>query len=172
LVPKPSTEPKATSLFPPWTSALFPYQRAGIEFMASRHAALLADDLGLGKTIQLAGLLNYLPEISSCLVVCPPSLKSNWQRELTRYARELARSAKRRVILTGTPLLGRPAELWSLLNILEPERWPNFYQFAHRYCAPVRTSWGWDFSGFIQPRRTGTRAPQRVIASPTLKNMF
>jgi SNF2 family DNA or RNA helicase len=189
----------------------FPFQLAGIEFLASRPAALLADDLGLGKTIQLAGLLNYLPEIDSCLVVCPASLKANWQRELarwlcglprsllvcegntqdtnkaeiviinydllgkfydrlgarkwdliafdeghylknpkaqrTRYARDLARRARRRVILTGTPLLNRPAELWSLLNILEPARWPNFYQFAHRYCAPVRTSWGWDFSG-------------------------
>jgi SWI/SNF-related matrix-associated actin-dependent regulator 1 of chromatin subfamily A len=188
----------------------FPFQLAGIEFLASRQAALLADDLGLGKTVQLAGLLNYLPEVNSCLVVCPASLKSNWHRELTRwlsrsrpllvcdgntsdlgkadvviinydllgkfysalnarswclvcfdeghylknpkarrtrYARELARSAKRRVILTGTPVLNRPAELWSLLNILEPNRWPNFYQFAHRYCAPVRTSWGWDFSG-------------------------
>jgi SWI/SNF-related matrix-associated actin-dependent regulator 1 of chromatin subfamily A len=193
----------------------FPFQRAGIEFLASRDAALLADDLGLGKTIQLAGLLNYLPEISSCLIVCPASLKVNWQRELvrwlcgrprsilvcdggtadvakadiviinydllgkfynllrarswdllsfdeghylknpkalrTQYARELARGAQRQVILTGTPLLNRPAELWSLLNILEPERWANFYRFAHRYCAPVRTPWGWDFSGSSHP---------------------
>src|SRR6516164_1660299 len=70
----------------------FPFQRAGIEFLASRHAALLADDLGLGKTIQIAGLLNYLPEIASCLVVCPASLKSNWHRELNRWLCSPARS--------------------------------------------------------------------------------
>jgi SWI/SNF-related matrix-associated actin-dependent regulator 1 of chromatin subfamily A len=189
----------------------FPFQRAGIEFLASRESALLADDMGLGKTVQCAGLLNYLPEITSCLVVCPASLKGIWHRELdrwlctaprsilvcngdtaelgaadiviinydllykfylplnkrswdlvifdeghylknrdaarTRHARELARRARRRVVLTGTPVLNRPSELWSLLNILAPARWPNFYQFAHRYCAPVRTSWGWDFRG-------------------------
>jgi SWI/SNF-related matrix-associated actin-dependent regulator 1 of chromatin subfamily A len=190
----------------------FAFQRAGIEFLASRQSSLLADEMGLGKTVQCAGLLNYLPEIISCLIVCPASLKGSWHREFnrwlcplaarsilvcdgstaelgsadivivnydllgrfypslskrswdliifdeghylknreaarTKHARELARGAKRRVILTGTPLLNRPSELWSLLNILEPARWPNFYCFAHRYCAPIRTSWGWDFRG-------------------------
>jgi len=71
----------------------------------------------------------------------------NREAARTRHARELARGARRRVILTGTPVLNRPSELWSLLNILAPSRWPNFYRFAHRYCAPVRTSWGWDFRG-------------------------
>ena len=188
----------------------FLFQRAGIEFLASRREALLADDMGLGKSVQICGLLNYLPEIVSCLVICPASLKATWHRELnrwlttprsilvcdgstaelgnagvviinydllgrfypllskrswdliafdeghylknreaarTKHARELARGAKRRVILTGTPLLNRVSELWSLLNILAPAQWPNFYRFAHRYCAPVRTSWGWDFRG-------------------------
>ena len=44
-------------------------------------------------------------------------------------------------------MLGRPCELWSLLNLLDPSAWPNFYLFAHRYCDAVKTSWGWDFSG-------------------------
>ena len=49
--------------------------------------------------------------------------------------------------MTGTPMLGRPSELWSLLNLLDPEGWPNFYAFAHRYCDARKAPWGWDFSG-------------------------
>ena len=65
----------------------------------------------------------------------------------TKTAHLLSGCAKRKILLTGTPLLNRPEELWSLLHFLAPRDWPNFYSFAHRYCGPVRTEWGWDFSG-------------------------
>jgi SWI/SNF-related matrix-associated actin-dependent regulator 1 of chromatin subfamily A len=65
----------------------------------------------------------------------------------TKAAFMLARAAKRKILLTGTPLLNRPAELWSLLHFLAPTEWPNFYKFAHRYCGAFRSEWGWDFSG-------------------------
>jgi SWI/SNF-related matrix-associated actin-dependent regulator 1 of chromatin subfamily A len=59
----------------------------------------------------------------------------------------LAKVARRKILLTGTPLLNRPAELWALLHFLAPAEWLNFYRFAHRYCAPFRSEWRWDFSG-------------------------
>jgi SWI/SNF-related matrix-associated actin-dependent regulator 1 of chromatin subfamily A len=65
----------------------------------------------------------------------------------TKAAFGLAKVARRKILLTGTPLLNRPAELWALLHFLAPAEWPNFYRFAHRYCAPFRSEWGWDFSG-------------------------
>ena len=71
----------------------------------------------------------------------------NPKAQRTCAAKALALRARRKVILTGTPVLNRPSELWSLLNILDNARWPNFYRYAHRYCAPVRTQWGWDYSG-------------------------
>ena len=69
-----------------------PFQRAGIEFLSQREAALLADEMGLGKTVEIAGLLNYLPDIVRVLVVCPASLKINWQRELARWLVDSSRS--------------------------------------------------------------------------------
>ena len=69
------------------------------------------------------------------------------EAQRTRAAKRLVPYARRRVCLTGTPMLGRPCELWSILNLLDPAEWPNFYVFAHRYCDAVKTSWGWDFSG-------------------------
>jgi SWI/SNF-related matrix-associated actin-dependent regulator of chromatin subfamily A-like protein 1 len=65
----------------------------------------------------------------------------------SKAAKRLIPHALRRVCLTGTPMLGKPAELWSLLNLLDPAEWPNFYAFAHRYCDARRAPWGWDFGG-------------------------
>ena len=55
--------------------------------------------------------------------------------------------AKRRILLTGTPLTNRPVELFSLLNYLDPARWPSVFSFGKRYCAGFQGGWGWDFTG-------------------------
>ena len=61
-----------------------PYQRAGIEYMASRDRILLADEMGLGKTIQVIGLANYRDE-RKILVIPPATLKINWCREFEKW---------------------------------------------------------------------------------------
>lgn len=43
--------------------------------------------------------------------------------------------AKRRVALTGTPILNRPAELYNMLAWLAPRDWPSRFHYARRYCA-------------------------------------
>jgi SWI/SNF-related matrix-associated actin-dependent regulator 1 of chromatin subfamily A len=62
-----------------------PFQKAGVAFMLARKNTLLADDMGLGKTIQVIGFLNCHPEIRSVLIVCPKSVKLNWQLELETW---------------------------------------------------------------------------------------
>ena len=43
--------------------------------------------------------------------------------------------AKRRIALTGTPILNRPAELFSMLHWLDPREWASRFHYARRYCA-------------------------------------
>lgn len=62
-----------------------PFQRAGIAYGSVRSSVLLADEMGLGKTIQAIGLINIDPTMRKVLVVCPASLKINWQRELEKW---------------------------------------------------------------------------------------
>lgn len=68
---------------------LFPFQRAGVEFMALGKQVLLADEMGSGKTVQairaLAELYNRGENVFPILVVCPNSMKKTWQREFARW---------------------------------------------------------------------------------------
>lgn len=59
----------------------------------------------------------------------------------------LGTKAKRKVTLTGTPILNRPVEIWPLINDLDPVRWKKFFPFAKRYCGATHNGFGWDFSG-------------------------
>lgn len=59
----------------------------------------------------------------------------------------VAPRAKRRLFLTGTPVLNKPMELWPLLHLLDPVAWPKFWGFGLRYCAGFQGRWGWDFTG-------------------------
>jgi|688.fasta_scaffold00779_12 SWI/SNF-related matrix-associated actin-dependent regulator 1 of chromatin subfamily A len=56
--------------------------------------------------------------------------------------------ARRRVFMTGTPILNRPIELWPLVQALDPQDLGrNFFAFAKRYCAAYNNGHGWDFTG-------------------------
>ncbi|HEY9855176.1 MAG TPA: DEAD/DEAH box helicase [Stenomitos sp.] len=75
------TVPALPSRYP----GLFPHQRSGIEFLMRprpERGALLADDMGLGKTRQAIIAAHEGAPTGRILVVCPASLKLNWEREI------------------------------------------------------------------------------------------
>ena len=55
----------------------------------------------------------------------PSSKRSKAVRMLRRH---------RGFLLTGSPMLNRPDELWALLNFMDPHRFKNRYQFRNRFC--------------------------------------
>ena len=64
---------------------LYPYQRKGVRFLRDRKRAYLADQMGLGKTVQAIIAARSLPKLRSVLVVCPAVAVLNWQRELDMW---------------------------------------------------------------------------------------
>lgn len=226
------------------------YQKGGIAYAMKRDSALIADEMGLGKTIQAIGVANADPEARKILIICPASLKLNWQREWRKWdvkgltigiangkwpsgldladvviinyenvgkhrekidaiswdlmivdechyaknpnaertlsilggsrkrkmksvpenracvtyavkrqplspsqpfeieERWTTIKARRRVFLTGTPVVNRPVELWPLVQALDPQGLgKSFFPFAKRYCNAHNNGYGWDFSG-------------------------
>jgi len=75
----------------PKKEAYMDFQKAGIEaacerFSNGHKAALIADPMGLGKSIMGAGVINHnLCDPIRVLVVCPASLRHNWARELDKW---------------------------------------------------------------------------------------
>ena len=61
------------------------YQKEGIQFLATRRYALLADDPGLGKTAQAIRAL-IETKAKNVLVICPAQVKYNWKREFDKWA--------------------------------------------------------------------------------------
>lgn len=63
----------------------YPFQHAGVEYVLGLEAAIIADPMGVGKTIQGIGWLNQVAARRP-LIVCPASLRINWRRELEKWA--------------------------------------------------------------------------------------
>jgi len=93
----------ATKLTPMPTPASFhgnlrPYQERGLAWLSFLGSlglgAVLADDMGLGKSPQTLALLQAEreagPAAGPTLLICPMSLVGNWQREAGRFTPELA----------------------------------------------------------------------------------
>lgn len=226
----------AEGIFPkPEGLEYLPYQRAGIAYASAHRDTLIADEMGLGKTIQAIGTINADPLARNILIVCPASLKLNWQREfakwdtknlsygvvtpktktfpgldvviinyelMSKWQEDLRRrewsvliideahyiknpkalrsqeifgrkkvvketrddatgeisvkvkeavdpiKAKRRLFLTGTPIVNKPIELWPMVHALDPEGLgKSKMKYAFRYCGAHHNGFGWDFNG-------------------------
>lgn len=61
---------------------LWPWQPRGVGFLATRQSALLAWEMGTGKTIVA---LSALPTECAALVVCPATPKWNWHKEIRKW---------------------------------------------------------------------------------------
>lgn len=194
----------------------YPFQVEDAEWLLARKRGLLGHDMGCGKTIIaiLVGMHLAYPKI----VVCPESLRLNWEREIERmqpdadvkiiyskdtevvpgkewtilgyqtctkykdalkkgqyvlfvdeshniksvdsYGRpasaraiavmDLAMSAERLYLLTGTPMPTRSKDLYNMLVMLREinadEKYA-FHRFGLEYCNAFHTNFGWNYNG-------------------------
>ena len=197
-------------------NVLFPFQHESVQFLKERKYALLALEQGLGKTIVAIAAAKELRE-EKMLVVCPSSVKYNWEREIkawdpsasvyiingstwksvsakytiinydiihkpgiarhllkmqfnvlildeahylknsrakrtkTVYSHNgLADNAVRVWLMTGTPVLNRPVEIFPMLRRFMPERlgkYADYMAFTKRFCSGYQGKWGWDDTG-------------------------
>jgi len=185
---------------------------------------LLADEMGVGKTIQALWYLKIHPTYRPAIVICPAHIKYVWRdqakehigmratilntrtppkrgfldkdRELviinydvleywmhwlkrmkasvlildeshymkSRTAlrieniRELGRKIPHVLCISGTPNINGPQDLWTTLNLLQPNLFPSFLPYAQRYCDPKLKSYGWEYKG-----ATNTRELYRML---------
>lgn len=184
---------------------LFPYQRQGVAWLSQNPNALLADEQGLGKTLQAIAackdeakvlaivpsgqlyqwrseILRALPTLvqptdililttgpnakkpadftAAQWVLTSPDLAKKWlapfqdagftalvvdeaqaaknlESQRTQAILSLSRmpSLDRRILITGTPIMNRPVEIYALQAILGSPMRIGYDEFVNRYCA-------------------------------------
>jgi SNF2 family DNA or RNA helicase len=81
---------------------LHPFQRAGVRYALERRRTFIADEQGLGKTVQALATIES-DDAFPTVVVCPASMKLVWERESKHWLPE------RRVAVLG----GRTDDVWT-----------------------------------------------------------
>ena len=65
---------------------LMPFQSIGVRFIEKTMGkTLIADDMGLGKSIEVLAYLRLHPELRPVLIIAPTSLKINWMHEAEKW---------------------------------------------------------------------------------------
>jgi SWI/SNF-related matrix-associated actin-dependent regulator 1 of chromatin subfamily A len=217
------------------------YQEEGVELMQQFNGrSLLADEMGLGKTLQSLWVLQRNPLWWPALIVCPASVKYNWEFEASHHCgmraaicegrtpptynrhdlsdvpaitiinydllddweeylkklkfktivgdesqylqsrtskrtkafKRLAKGCEHVLMLSGTPLMNKPADLFPTLNILWPEEYNSFWSYAQEYCDPKWKPWGWNYNGASNLDRLHTDLKQRGMIRRLKKDVL
>lgn len=198
---------------------LFEHQKESIEFLKKRKGAILALEMGLGKSRCAIMALGTISDHLT-VIICPASLKINWEREIHMvypedevyvggdpegfdYKRHawlvinydqlkkwiaildgkkyslvgdeahyikgsskrsklflmLANKAKRVYLLTGTPVLNRPIDLYNLLkaikhplSLTKTTKKDNWFGYAMKFCGAFRRRLGNTGRSFLDVR--------------------
>ena len=206
-----STSTDADVSIPTLSGTLMPYQKAGVAYASTVGKCLIADQMGLGKTVEAIATLEA-KDAFPAVVICPASLKENWRREFAKWlphrsvnivsgktdivqcdvnvvnydilykfvepikhlgisglildeshyvknatskraksAKDIASSVGSSgvvLLLSGTPVLNRPSELVSQLEIMGMlSRFGGKWAFLKRYAAAHHNGFGWDTGG-------------------------
>lgn len=90
----------------------------------------------------------YLLKLDPWLVIVDEcqAIKSRTTKAYQHVA-AFCRPVPHLIAMSGTPLVNRPSELWPVLNLLRPDKWPKFFQFAVKHCNPEKKPWGWEYKG-------------------------
>jgi len=65
---------------------LYEYQKEGIKFGINNKArCIIADEMGVGKTVQAIGISYIYRSEWPVLILCPSSLKYNWEDEILKW---------------------------------------------------------------------------------------
>ncbi|KAI1898317.1 hypothetical protein AGOR_G00071080 [Albula goreensis] len=71
----------------------------------------------------------------------------NMKTARCKAALPMLKAAKRVILLSGTPAMSRPSELYTQILAVRPAFFPRFHEFGARYCDAKQLHWGWDYSG-------------------------
>jgi len=102
-------------------------------------AARTSDHDYQGAVLSYDTLWRHYEELAqlpyNCMVCDESHYIKSGDAQRTKAALELGQKAARRIIMSGTPSMGDPRDMWSQLRFLSPSFMPEeFWQFKSKYC--------------------------------------
>ncbi len=94
---------------------------------------------------KFADTLNMFPW--DCVIMDEFHYIKNIKAQRTKIAKVIASRVKSILLLSGTPLLSRPVELFNGLQLMDPLKWGDWYRFTRQYCNGHNSHFGYDSSG-------------------------
>lgn len=71
----------------------------------------------------------------------------NSKAKRTKAVREVCNKVDNLIVLTGTPILNRPIEIFNAINLLRPDIFPSYYRFGQKYCLSDTNCFGSEYQG-------------------------
>lgn len=97
----------------------------------------------------------------------------NWQSKRSQTLLPLLTRARRVILISGTPVLNRPSEIYNLVKTLRPDIIRSFLEYAWRYCEPKEKSYGMDYnSGSANTRELNFILSQSVMIRRLKKDVL
>ena len=106
---------------------------------APPHTKAFANGIVVDEFIEMGQFRTMIDDESHYL------MESRSQRSLC--ARKISTRVKNVIGLTGTPVLNKPMELWSQLNIINNRIFPDFLTYGKEFCGATNNGFGWRFTG-------------------------
>jgi SNF2 family DNA or RNA helicase len=209
--------------------SLMSYQIDGVKFAEQSNVrCLIADEQGLGKTVQAAALIAlHQDKLFPTIVVTKTTIKKQWMWEMFRWVKtkkvqvlsstkdvavpgldiyvvtydilkdekvfsfieaksiildecqaiknHLSGRAKavQKIVsdhkiehiigLSGTPIKNHAGEYFTILNLLQPTRFPELQRYLNTYCDSYETPYGWKVGGLKDPEYFHQRTSDFII---------
>lgn len=127
-----------------WLPSLSP---ENINVVVSGKGRLTAGLVNIVSFDLLSKLERQLKTSFKVVIIDESHFLKNMKTARCRAAVPILKIAKRVILLSGTPAMSRPAELYTQIIAVKPTFFPQFHVFGLRYCDAKRLPWGWDYSG-------------------------
>ena len=123
-----------------WDSKEF-VSGASTSNLSTSHVCILSYDLAAKNCPKLRDLAFKV------VIVDESHMLKNHSSKRTKSLAPFLASASRLMLLSGTPALSRPIELFPQLQLLNSRLFSNYTDYGMRYCAGYKAAFGYNFQG-------------------------